>query len=347
MSNPTVSVILPVYNGEQYLRFAIESVLNQTFQDYELIIIDDGSVDSTPAIAVEYGQRVRYVRQANTGVAGAFNHGLRLATGRYVSWLSHDDAFLSDKLEQQVNVISQVAAPSVCYTDIQMIDSLGCVVFEQKLPEYSRQHAFRQVLTGGQICLASYSILYDRRCLEEVGVYAEALRYAQDVDMLARLAQRFLLIHVPLPLMQVREHETRAIRSKNWEQEVERFFRNRLAHHPIEDLFPDLGEDATMADRGRAFLSLGDSLARRPYPIYRIAYTEYRRALKECPSLVTHLLTRLVLLSMRELYEILLRAVKAFPLVHRMVRHVKWKSHPQCDKSGSRTLIKPNTHELL
>src|SRR5438034_10365066 len=102
MKTPTVSVILPVYNGEQYLRFAIESVLTQTFQDYELIIVDDGSSDSTPAIAQAYGQRVRYVRQANTGVAGAFNHGLALAAGRYISWLSHDDVFLPQKLDNQV-----------------------------------------------------------------------------------------------------------------------------------------------------------------------------------------------------------------------------------------------------
>lgn len=325
MSNPIVSVILPVYNGERYLRFAVESVLNQTFQNYELIIIDDGSVDSTPSIVAEYGQRVRYVRQDNTGVAGAFNHGLRLATGRYISWLSHDDVFLSAKLEKQINVISQVAAPSVCYTDIQMIDSLGCVVFEQKLPEYSCEHAFRHVLTGGPICSASYSILYDRRCLEEVGVYSEILRYTQDVDMLARLAQRFLLIHVPLPLMQVRDHEKRAIRSKNWEHEVERFFRDRLEHHAVEELFPDMTEGATMAKRGRAYLWLGDSLAKQPYPIYRVAYTEYRRALKECPSLVAHLLARIVLLSMRELYEILARAMQAVPQLHRMVRHAKLK----------------------
>src|SRR5438132_7847564 len=108
MSNPTVSVILPVYNGENYLRLAIESVLNQTFQDYELIMIDDGSVDSTPAIAREYGQRVRYVRQENTGVASAFNHGLELATGRYISWLSHDDVFLPEKLEKQASALDSV-----------------------------------------------------------------------------------------------------------------------------------------------------------------------------------------------------------------------------------------------
>src|SRR6266568_601549 len=107
-TKPVVSVILPVYNGENYLRFAVESVLNQTFQDFELIIVDDGSVDATAAIVREYASRVRYVRQDNTGVAGAFNHGLRVSTGQYISWLSHDDVFHPTKLEKQVSALDSV-----------------------------------------------------------------------------------------------------------------------------------------------------------------------------------------------------------------------------------------------
>ncbi|HEX7957102.1 MAG TPA: glycosyltransferase family 2 protein, partial [Pyrinomonadaceae bacterium] len=112
MSNPTVSVILPVYNGENFLRASVESVLGQTLKDYELIVVDDGSQDSTPSIAAEYGERLRYVRQENTGVAGAFNHGLRLARGRYISWLSHDDVFLPAKLERQVAAVRREAGDS-------------------------------------------------------------------------------------------------------------------------------------------------------------------------------------------------------------------------------------------
>src|SRR6185503_4290778 len=122
---PVVSVILPVYNGENYLRVSIESVLHQTFQDFELIVVDDGSSDASGDIARSYGEQVKYVYQENTGVAGAVNHGLRLATGRYISWLSHDDAFHPNKLEKQVTALSQVGTPAVCYTDIQRIDSEG------------------------------------------------------------------------------------------------------------------------------------------------------------------------------------------------------------------------------
>jgi glycosyltransferase involved in cell wall biosynthesis len=301
MSSPTVSVILPVYNGEQYLRFAIESVLHQTLQDFELIVVDDGSKDSTPAVARGYGDRVRYVPQENTGVAGAFNHGLRLAAGRYISWLSHDDVFLPTKLERQVAALGPISAPAVCYTDLQMIDSRGEVVTEHKLPEHNRQQALRHVLTGGAICSASYSVMYDRRCVEEVGVYAESWRYTQDVDMLAKFARRFALVRVPETLMQVREHENRGVRSKNWEREVVRFFRERLGNIPFEELFPDLGAGATRSERSAAYLWLADALAAQSYPIYRVAFSQYRRALREDPSDAARLLRRIARLYWQHL----------------------------------------------
>src|SRR5687768_10318062 len=181
MSEPAISVVLPVYQGENYLRFAIESVLNQTLKDLELIVIDDGSSDSSPEIAQSYGAAVRYVRQENTGVGGAFNHGLKLANGRYISWLSHDDTFHPTKLEKQLSALSKVDSPAACYTDIEMIDAQGKVTAAHKLPEYEPGATLRHVLTGGPICSASYSLMYDRRCVEEVGPYAVELRYTQDV----------------------------------------------------------------------------------------------------------------------------------------------------------------------
>src|ERR1043165_285078 len=131
MSNPTISVVMPVYNGENYLRSAIESVLSQTFQDFEVIVVDDGSKDSTPAIAQSYADRVRYVRQENAGVAAAVNHGISLARGRYFAWLSHDDLYAPDKLSAPLRTMQNIDGPGVCYTDIKLIDSEG-KVFEEK-----------------------------------------------------------------------------------------------------------------------------------------------------------------------------------------------------------------------
>lgn len=286
MSNPTVSVILPVYNGENYVRFAIESVLGQTLQDFELIVIDDGSADSTPEIVRSYGARVSYVRQSNTGVAGAFNHGLRLANGRYISWLSHDDVFLPTKLEKQVNALNGITSHAVCYTDIQIINSRGDVMSEERLPEHDKKEALRHVLTGGPICSASYSVMYDRRCIQEVGFYAKKWPYTQDVDMLAKFARRFPLIRVPEMLMQVREHENRGVRSnsKKWEREVVQFFREQLNSLPLTELFPELGPNATKQEKIKAQRWLVDTLATGHFPYYLVAYSQYRRILAESPA---------------------------------------------------------------
>lgn len=283
MSNPTVSVILPVYNGENYLRHAVESVLGQTFQDFELLVIDDGSKDSTPEVARGYGERLRYVRQENTGVAGAFNHGIRLARGRYLSWLSHDDRFHPSKLERQVEALGPFEGPAACYTDIEMIDSRGEVVQEHRLPEYGRDEVLRHVLTGGPVCSACYSLMFDRRCVEEVGPYSEEWRYTQDVDMLSRLVRRFPLVRVPGALMQVREHEERGIRSRKWAEEVPKFFRERIASIPFEELFPEHGARASKAARSSSYRWLADTLSAQPYPIDRVALSQYRRALGENP----------------------------------------------------------------
>lgn len=295
MSSPTVSVILPVYNGEQYLPFAIESVLSQTLEDYELIVVDDGSADATAEIAKSYGGRVKYVHQENMGTAGAFNHGLRLATGRYISWLSHDDMFMPEKLAAQVAVLEQNPGPAVSYTDIEIITPGGDHVAEMHLPEHSQDQALRHVLTAGPIGMASYSICYDRRCIEAVGFYSEYWRYTQDAEMLVRLARRFPLIRVPRVLAQMRE----SVRPLKWEREVVVFFEQQINSIPFAEVFPELGAGATGAERSRAYLSMGDTMASLPDPLFRVAYALYRRALRENPSDARRLLRRMAGLYLR------------------------------------------------
>lgn len=301
MTEPAISVILPVYQGENYLRFAIESVLNQTLKDFELIVIDDGSTDSTSEIAQSYGDAVRYVRQENTGVGGAFNHGLRVAQGRYISWLSHDDVFHPPKLEKQLSALSKLNAPAASYTDIEMIDGQGNVIASHQLPAYEHGETLRHVLTGGPICSASYSLMYDRRCIEEIGPYAVELRYTQDVDMLARLARRFPLIHVPETLMQVREHASRGIHSKEWRRAVREFFRERLAAIPFEELFPENCAKATKAERSAGYTWLADTLSVQPDPIGEVALSQYWRAWFEDPSFTPLLARRIARLYWQRL----------------------------------------------
>ena len=281
MTDPVVSVILPVYNGENYLRYAIESVLNQTFHDFELIVVDDGSTDATPSIAGEYRTRLKHVRQQNTGVAGAFNHGITLAAGRYISWLSHDDVFLPNKLARQVEELDKCSEPAAAYTDIQIIDGGGGVSTEYRLPAFDKGGSLREIITGGPLCMASYSIMYHRKCISEVGSYSLRWRYLQDAEMLARLASRFPLIHVADTLMQVREHQDRGVHSEPWQREAASFYKHQLNTFSLADLF---ATELNRLEKSEARQWLGDRLAALPFPVYRLALSQYRLAMNEHPG---------------------------------------------------------------
>ncbi|MBR3624515.1 MAG: glycosyltransferase family 2 protein, partial [Selenomonadaceae bacterium] len=104
---PIVSVVIPVYNGSNFLKYAIESALSQTYRKCEIIVINDGSDDQgiTKKIAKSYGVKIKYAEQENRGTAAALNHGLRLMNGEYFVWLSHDDTLMPYKVEAQLEAI--------------------------------------------------------------------------------------------------------------------------------------------------------------------------------------------------------------------------------------------------
>ena len=108
--NPKVSIVIPVYNGANFLREAIESALAQTYENIEVIVVNDGSTDSgtTEEIARSYGDRLRYYHKENGGVASALNFGIREMRGEYFSWLSHDDVYYPNKVETQIQYLKKL-----------------------------------------------------------------------------------------------------------------------------------------------------------------------------------------------------------------------------------------------
>ena len=114
---PLVSVVIPVYNGTNFLKEAIESVFAQTFTDYEILVVDDGSTDGTWDLIQSYGPRVRGLHKENGGVASALNLGIREMRGTYFAWLSHDDLWLPEKLARQVELLKSNPQFRACYTD--------------------------------------------------------------------------------------------------------------------------------------------------------------------------------------------------------------------------------------
>ena len=111
---PLVSIIIPVYNGANYLREAIESALGQTYGNCEVLVINDGSNDhgETEREALKFGDRIRYFKKENGGVASALNFGIRKMQGEYFSWLSHDDVYSPQKIEKQLEAVLQSGNPA-------------------------------------------------------------------------------------------------------------------------------------------------------------------------------------------------------------------------------------------
>ncbi|MCE1254649.1 MAG: glycosyltransferase family 2 protein, partial [Anaerolineae bacterium] len=127
-SQPKVSIIIPVYNGANYLRQAIDSALAQTYTNTEVLVINDGSTDlnATEDIILSYGDKIRYFKKENGGVATALNLGINKMSGDYFSWLSHDDMYHPQKIEKQISELRTIDNPntiSVC--NVTVINSEG------------------------------------------------------------------------------------------------------------------------------------------------------------------------------------------------------------------------------
>jgi len=123
--HPTVSVIIPVYNARDVIRATIDSVLAQTWEDHEIVVVDDGSKDGSADVVRAFGDQVRYIHQENTGAAGARNRGIEESTGEYIALLDHDDLWHPTKLEKQVAVLRQRPEVGLVITRIMHIRSDG------------------------------------------------------------------------------------------------------------------------------------------------------------------------------------------------------------------------------
>ena len=202
-----VSIIIPVFNGSNYMREAIDSALGQTYENREIIVVNDGSTDQgeTEGIALSYGNRIRYILKKNGGVASALNAGIRNMTGNYFSWLSHDDVYYPYKVEAQMKALSGAGQDSILYSDYEFIDRGGRTVGTRTI----RPAAY----TGFRLSLIvddpvnGCAALIPRSCFDACGLFDEGLRTIQDYDMWFRLARTYRFIHLPQVLIRSRKHE--------------------------------------------------------------------------------------------------------------------------------------------
>jgi peptidoglycan/LPS O-acetylase OafA/YrhL len=185
---PRVSVIVPAHNAAAHVRTAVGSVLAQTWQDLELLVVDDGSTDGTHKLLAGYGARLRVLRQANAGPAAARNHGLREARGEYVAFLDADDFWETEKLAAQVALLDANADVGFCSTATRVVDGAGNVValWPCLPPDIPLPDAL--FMNGAAISGSTSGVMARRALLQQVGGFDAALRGFEDPDLWTRLA---------------------------------------------------------------------------------------------------------------------------------------------------------------
>jgi glycosyltransferase involved in cell wall biosynthesis len=194
---PTVSVVIPSYNRASLLKEAIDSVLGQDFDDFELIVTDDGSTDDTPGLLQSY-PNICVVRQDRRGVSAARNAGIRRASGRFLSFLDSDDLWLPGKLSAQIAFFKTHPKAVICQTQEVWIRSGVRVNPKRRHRKYSGMIFDRSV----ELCLVSPSaVMLKRGLLDQVGWFDELLPACEDYDLWLRIAWRFPIHLISTPLV--------------------------------------------------------------------------------------------------------------------------------------------------
>lgn len=226
--HPKVSIIIPVFNGANFLREAIESALSQTYRPLEVIVVNDGSSDDgvTEQIALSFGERIRYFYKENGGVATALNLGINHMTGHYFSWLSHDDLYTPNKIELQVDAARRYGREAVVYGHCEFITPSGETVRTSLIPAKAENNIRCLLALGGDAVLHGCSLLIPREFFERFGRFNPQLRYTQDYECWFRMAGSVPFIPVREVVVRSRQHPDQDSRKfvKAQALEVDRLF---------------------------------------------------------------------------------------------------------------------------
>lgn len=271
-----VSIIIPVFNGSNYLAEAIESALAQTWPYCEVIVVNDGSTDDTERIALSYGDGIRYFSKENGGQSSALNHGIKNMHGSYFSWLSHDDLYSPDKVTSQMKV-AQGRQDVILYTDWMNIDKDGKELNIIQIPPTFSQTFRYELLTRNLVHGCSMLVPY--RAFQQYGVFDASIPLTSDVDLWFRLAEHFAYEHIPEVLVKGRVHGKQVSVKKYRQHQIES---DRYYAQSLEQLTPtELLEGSKTNDLTLAYRSLARNFSNRGYKRTASKALRYMRTYKK------------------------------------------------------------------
>lgn len=201
-------MIIPAYNSAEYIGEALESVFKQTFQDFEIIVVDDGSTDDTKEILGKYRDRIRYYFQQNGGPAKARNHGIRLANGEFIAFLDADDIWLPTKLEKQIGLFKERKNLGMVTTGACSFDEKGIYGYSvDKRKKLMQGNVARNIFLHSDV--GTPTVMARKQVFDEVGFFDENIKYGEDDNMWIRIASHYEIELIDEALIKVRNHPRR------------------------------------------------------------------------------------------------------------------------------------------
>jgi len=205
---PAISVITPVYNNAPYMREALDSILDQTFGDFEYILINDGSTDNSLEIIEEYAQkdpRIRIASHGNKGYIAALNEGLDVARAEFIARMDADDVSLSDRFEKQIAYLRAHPECVVVGGRVLLIDSEGAPLREM-CDETTHDEIDAAHLAGRGGTIVHPAMMARRSAIDSIGKYSDAYPWAEDLDFFLRLAEVGRVANLPGVILRYRQH---------------------------------------------------------------------------------------------------------------------------------------------
>lgn len=227
--SPAVTILMSVYNGDKYLREAIDSILNQTFNDFEFIIINDASTDKTKDILDSYeDKRIKIINNTeNIGLTKSLNIGIKSSNGRYIARMDADDISLPERLETEKRFLDQNKNIGMVGTYYYFISSDGKIIETITLPTDNKELQEKLI---EQNQFGHGTVMFRSECIYKIGPYREEFKYSQDYDFWLRISEVYEIANIPIPLYKWRLNKGSISANKKIEQDIYASLARELAN---------------------------------------------------------------------------------------------------------------------